>query len=291
MPNYREFTVRLNAMSGMRRVTSTMKMVAASHLHRAQNELSFPLPFNKELRKLTALASQLPAAHKHRLCLRPSVESAKILLLVMTSDRGLCGGFNSLIVHEVRNWVITQRAIREVAIEAIYVGQKGYNALHRELPACMDPLDLSAHPSFQETGQISAYAMDKFMDGTYTEVWITGSRFVNTLKHDPETKRILPVDREAESQASAQTAVMPIFEPADDRMLVTIARQLVHYHVYHAQLHRAASEQASRVMAMESATTNLRMMEKMLTLQRNRARQATITNELTEIVSGAETLA
>jgi F-type H+-transporting ATPase subunit gamma len=291
MPNYREFSVRLNAMSGMRRVTSTMKMVAASHLHRAQNELSFPIPFNKELRKLTALASQLSGAHKHRLCLPPSRGPAKVLLLVMSSDRGLCGAFNNLIVHEVRDWVAEQRAKRELTIDVIYVGQKGHRALHRELPACMDPFDLSAHPNFQETSHISTYAMDKFMDGTYTEVWITGSRFVNTLKHDPETRRMLPIDRVAECQESGQIAVMPILEPADDRILVAIARQLVHYQVYHAQLHRAASEQASRVMAMESATTNLKMMEKALTLQRNRARQATITNELTEIVSGAETLA
>jgi F-type H+-transporting ATPase subunit gamma len=105
------------------------------------------------------------------------------------------------------------------------------------------------------------------------------------------TQRILPIDRNAECRQEKLPSVTPILEPADDRMLVTIARQLVHYHVYSAQLHRAASEQASRVMAMESATTNLRIMEKMLTLQRNRARQATITNELTEIVSGAETLA
>jgi len=291
MPNYREFTVRLNAMSGMRRVTSTMKMVAASHLHRAQNELLFPVPFNKELRKLTTLASQLPVSHQHRLCLPPSGGPAKILLLVMTSDRGLCGSFNSLIVHEVRHWVAEQRATRELSIETIYVGQKGHTALSRALPACMKPFDLSAHPNFQETGPISTYAMDKFLDGTYSEVWMIGSRFVNTLKHDPVTQRILPIDRDAECRQEKLPAVTPILEPMDDRMLVTIARQLIHYHVYSAQLHRAASEQASRVMAMESATTNLRVMEKMLTLQRNRARQATITNELTEIISGAETLA
>jgi len=291
MPNYREFTVRLNAMSGMRRVTSTMKMVAASHLHRAQNELMFPVPFNKELRKLTSLASQLPVSHQHRLCLPPPGGPARILLLVMTSDRGLCGSFNSLIVHEVRHWVAEQRATRELSIETVYVGQKGHSALSRVLPACMKPFDLSAHPGFQETGPISTYAMDKFLDGTYSEVWMIGSRFVNTLKHDPVTQRILPIDREAECGQGKLPSVTPILEPMDDRMLVTIARQLIHYHVYSAQLHRAASEQASRVMAMESATTNLRVMEKMLTLQRNRARQATITNELTEIISGAETLA
>ena len=291
MPNFREFNVRLNAMSGMRRVTSTMKMVAASHLHRAQNELVLPVPFSKELKKLTALASQLSSAQKHRFCLPPPPGPAKILLLVMSSDRGLCGSFNSLVVHEVRDWVAAQRLAREFTLSVIYMGHKGHSALNREWPGCMEPFNLSAHPNFQETEPISTYAIERFMDGTYTEVWITGSRFVNTLKHDPETRRILPIDRAAVCKEPEHKAEIPILEPLDDRMLVTIIRLLVHYHVYLAQLHRAASEQASRVMAMESATTNLRVMEKDLTLQRNRARQSAITNELTEIVSGAETLA
>lgn len=278
-------------MSGMRRVTSTMKMVAASHLHRAQNELALPVPFSKELQKLTALASQLTSAKNHRLCLPPPAGPAKLLLLVTSSDRGLCGSFNSLVAHEVRHWVAAQRLAREFTLSVIYVGHKAHVALNREYQGCMEPFKLSAHPNFQETEPISTYAMERFMDGTYTEVWITGSRFVNTLKHDPETRRILPIDRAAVCKVPDHKAAIPLMEPMDDRLLVTIVRLLVQYYVYLAQLHRAASEQASRVMAMESATTNLRVMEKDLTLLRNRARQSAITNELTEIVSGAETLA
>jgi F-type H+-transporting ATPase subunit gamma len=291
MANFREFNVRLNTLGGMRRVTSTMKMVASSHLHRSQNELLLPAPFNKELRKLTALVSQLPVSQKHRLC-TPPLDPAKLLLIVMSSDRGLCGAFNGLLAQEVRGWVAEQRAERECAVDLIYVGRKAHSALHRELPPCMEVFRLSAHPSFQETAPISTYAMDKFLDGTYSEVWITGSRFVNTLKHDPETRRILPVEREAECKRDeSMEEETPILEPAVDQVLEGVIRLLIHYQVLLAQLHRAASEQASRVIAMENATTNLRVMEKDLTLRRNRARQATITNELTEIVSGAETLA
>ena len=283
--------MQLTAMSGMRRVTSTMKMVAASHLHRAHNEMSLPVPFATELRKLTAIAYQLPGMRKHRLFNEPSEGPAKVLLIVMCSDRGLCGSFNSTIVHAVRHWVAAQRSNREVKVDVIYAGQKGYNALWRELPPCMKAFNLSAHPRYQETAPISSYAMDKFMDGTYTEVWIAGSLFVNTLKHDAETKRILPFSALSEPEITVREGGMPIVEPMDDRILTTIMRQWVHYHVNVAQLHRAASEQASRVMSMESATTNLLVMEKDLLLKRNRARQATITNELNEIVSGAETLA
>ena len=291
MPNYREFNVQLAAMSGMRRVTSTMKMVAASHLHRAHNEMSLPVPLALELRKLTAIAVQLPGLRKHRLFSEPPTGPAKILLMVMCSDRGLCGSFNSTVVHAVRHWVVEQRSNREVKIDTIYVGQKGYNALRRELPPCMKTFNLSAHPRYQETAPISSYAMDTFMDGTYTEVWIAGSRFVNTLKHDAEIKRILPFEDHFEDTLPACEGGLPLVEPMDDRIVTTIMRLWVHYYVNVAQLHRAASEQASRVMSMESATTNLGVMEKDLMMQRNRARQATITNELNEIVSGAGTLA
>jgi F-type H+-transporting ATPase subunit gamma len=291
MANFREFNVQLAAMSGMRRVTSTMKMVAASHLHRAHNELTLPAPLAKELRKLTTIVSRIPGFQQNRLFAKPPEGLAKILLIVMCSDRGLCGSFNSSIVHEVRHWVAEQRSTREVLIEVIYVGQKGYNGLWRELPPCMKTFNLSAHPRYQETAPISSYAMDKFLDGTYTEVWIAGSRFINTLKHDAEMKRILPFETHVESGKAAGEMSLPIIEPMDDRVLTAIMRQWVHYYVNVAQLHRAASEQASRVMSMESATTNLGVMEKDLMLQRNRARQATITNELNEIVSGAETLA
>ncbi len=290
MANFREYSAKLDTMSGMRRVTSTMKMVAASHLHRAQAELCLPEPFALQLRMLSRLA-RLPRFRDHRLC-RPPVEmNPRILLLAMSSDRGLCGSFNSTIIREIRQWLHGQTHTRLAQVEAVYAGHKGYAALRREIPPCMKALDLTAHPRIKETEPISDFALDGFLAGRYDEVWVAANRFVNIMTHEPMVKRILPYDPwKLKNPLPENGGDEDILEPLDDRLLEAVVRQWVHYCVYVAQLNRAASEQASRVMAMENATVNLRRMEKELTLLRNRARQTAITNELAEIVSGAESL-
>ena len=290
MANFREYSAKLISMSGMRRVTSTMKMVAASHLHRAQTELHLPKPFAEQLRQLTYLA-RLEQFKKNRLCLPPPEQNPLILLLVMTSDRGLCGSFNGTVIREVRRWLKEQTETRNASVEAVYAGQKGYTALWHELRPCMKAVNLTAHPHIQETSPISTYAMDEFMSKRYDEVWLAGNRFVSTMTHETRVKRLLPYEPSMlEIPGEEKTVPAGIIEPLDIRLLEALMRQWVHYIVYVSQLNRAASEQASRVIAMENATVNLRRMEKELILLRNRARQAAITNELTEIVSGAESL-
>lgn len=278
-------------MSGMRRVTSTMKMVAAAHLHRAQLELKFPEPFAAALWALVPVVARDTFA-SHRICLPPPERDSRVLLLVISSNRGLCGAFNSAIVREVRRWTKVQRETRNVQIKALYAGQKGYTALWRELTPCMKADDVSAHPQAKEAMSLSKYAMDTFLAQQFDEVWIVSNRFVSSMTQVPRVQRLLPYQ---ERPKIARPDKVPkdtpyLIEPDDARMLEAISRQWVHLGVYHALLHSVASEHAARVMAMENATVNLRRMEKELLLLRNRARQAAITNELTEIVSGAESL-
>ncbi|MCL1921416.1 MAG: F0F1 ATP synthase subunit gamma [Kiritimatiellaeota bacterium] len=288
MSKSREFNARLNVMGGMRRVTATMKMVAVSHLHHAQVEMRLPAPFAQELRKLAIVVHQIAAFSEHRLFLPPPKRGARVLLLVMTSDRGLCGAFNANILHEARRWLHEQRARRGAIVDALYAGQKGYAALRRDLPACTHVFHVSAHPKASEVAPIASYAMNRFNDGRYDEICIAGSRLVSAMKHVAAVRRILPFTRHVTDVPGVDA---PIVEPMDGRMLGAVMRLWVHYCVYLAQLHRAAGEQASRIIAMENATVNLKAMESELTLQRNRARQTAITNELTEIIGGAETLA
>ena len=291
MANFREYSARLTSMGGMRRVTSTMKMVAASHLHRAQAELHLPEPFAKALRNLIPIVEQKAFA-QHRVCLPPPEKGSRVLLVVMTSNRGLCGAFNTSVVREVRRWMNEQTAARGIRVEAIYAGQKGYSALRQELSPCMKTVDVSAHPQAKEISAISQHAMDSFLAEQYDEVWVASNRFVNTMSHETQVIRLLPYQKHlsvARPDKLPET-LPPLIEPNDIRMLESIVRQWVHLDVYYALLNSVASEHASRVMAMENATVNLRRMEKDFILLRNRARQAAITNELTEIVSGAESL-
>jgi F-type H+-transporting ATPase subunit gamma len=291
MANFREYSARLATMSGMRRVTATMKMVAASHLHRAQTELKLPEPFAAALWALVPVVAR-EAFAAHRICLPPPERDSRVLLLVISSNRGLCGAFNSAVVREARRWAKLQREARNVQIEALYAGQKGYAALWRELSPCMRATDVSAHPQAKEAMALSKHAMDAFLAKQFDEVWVVGNRFVSSMSHEPRAQRLLPyLERPKIARPEKLPKEAPrLIEPDDARMLEAISRQWVHLGVYHALLHSVASEHAARVMAMENATVNLRRMEKELLLLRNRARQAAITNELTEIVSGAESL-
>jgi len=292
MANFREYSARLTSMGGMRRVTATMKMVAASHLHRAQTELHLPEPFAAALWNLTPVIKHAEIFAKHRVCQSPPEKGSRVLLVVMTSNRGLCGAFNNSVVREVKRWVKEQTAARAVQVEAIYAGQKGYTALRHEIQPCMKTVDVSAHPKAKEIVTISRHAMDCFLAKQYDEVWLAGNRFVNTMTHETQILRLLPYQANPTlvRPENIPEALPRIIEPSDTRMLEAIIRQWVHLDVYYAMLHSVTSEHAARVMAMENATVNLRRMEKEMILLRNRARQAAITNELTEIVSGAESL-
>lgn len=287
MANFREYSTRLASMSGMRRVTATMKMVAASHLHRAQTELHHPEPFAEILDGLLPAIRRLNIA-RHRVCVAPPVQDSHILLVVVTSHRGFCGAFNNSVIREARQWAFDQAEKRGAQLEALYVGQKGYAALKAEITPYMTPLTVAAYPSSQETIALSSFAMDAFMAGRYDEVWIVSNRFVNTLTQETKIRRLLPLEKGTFVKKGRPPKV--IIEPSDDRMITALARQWVHLELYTCLLHSAAGEHAARVMAMENATINLRRMESELILLRNRARQAAITNELTEIVSGAESL-
>lgn len=278
-------------MSGMRRVTATMKMVAASHLHRAQTELHLPEPFAAALWALVPVLKQTAYA-VHRVSLPPPEKGSRVLLVVMTSNRGLCGAFNNSVIREVRRWVREQKAARDIQVAAIFAGLKGYTALGREIPPCMPAVEVTAHPKAKETEAISQHAMDTFLDNTYDEVWVAYNRFAGIMGSEVHIQRVMPYqDRPKIGRPEVIPETAPdLIEPNDFRMLEAIMRQWIHLGVYFALLNSVASEHAARVMAMENATVNLRRMEKDLTLLRNRARQAAITNELTEIVGGAESL-
>lgn len=292
MANFREYSAQLDSMSSMRRVTATMKMVAASHLHRAQTELHLPEPFEARLRSLLPVTKRV-SVEKHRVCVQPPERGSRALLVVMTANRGLCGAFNISVVREVRRWLQEQTEARGIEVEAIYAGQKGYLALKSEVSACMPPIIISVHPKVKETAVISRFAVDGFLQGRYDEVWVACNNFVSTMTHKTATKRLLPFDPKLVAAATKRVEedeTELILEPPDDRMIDALTRQWIHLAVYTSLLNNVASEHASRVMAMENATVNLMRMEKELALLRNRARQAAITNELTEIVSGAESL-
>ncbi len=290
MPSLREFNERLGSMASMRRVTSTMKLVAGSHLHRVQSALSKPEPFTRSLFSLVPILQQKKFA-KSRILQPPPEQNSRILLIVMSADRGLCGGFNTAVVRAVKEFHAQHAPRNPQKIDHLYVGQKAYNALKHDYPTSLHVFPTAAHPDVSDTDHITKLVMRAFHWNMYDEVWLISNRFINSMTNDCCTERLLPDSRPPVPKVEAAPMEIPrIIEPNDERLLETTVFLWIQLVIYYAMLHSATGELAARVMAMDNSTMNLNAMEKELKTQRNRARQASITNELTEIVSGAEAL-
>lgn len=290
MPSLREFNDRLASMAGMRRVTGTMKLVAGSHLHRVQNELSRPEGFTRSLAALTNLIQQ-PKFKTNRYMLPPPEKGSKILLVVMSADRGLCGGFNSSVVRAVREFHAKHKEREPVKIDLFYVGQKAYNALKNEYPNAFRVQPAAGHPHVEDSDRIAKTVTRAFHWKMYDEVWLISNHFINSMTNECRTERLLPNARPPVPAVKAEPMPLPrVIEPNDDFLFENIVYMWIQLSLYYAMLHSATGELAARVMAMENSTMNLNAMEKDLRTRRNRARQAAITNELSEIVSGAEAL-
>lgn len=289
MPNFSEYNVKLQAMGGMGRVTGTMKMVATSHLHRAQKELHMSDPFVAMLRKLLTRFQNDPSVQGHRVIKPPTDKRPKILIFILTADRGLCGAFNSNVIREAKRWAEEQRSTRDAVIEAVYIGSKAYNALKGDIPTEFAPVPVDAHPTLRHSNLQSAYAIRSFLDGRHDEVWVLGNRFISTMVYKTLALRIFPLAIPDVADKTAMPGEL-IIEPDASQLLTAVARQVVNLAIFQAELNSVASEHAARMISMDNATKNLVRMQKELIVLRNRARQAAITNELTEIVSGAESL-
>ncbi|MDO4527569.1 MAG: ATP synthase F1 subunit gamma [bacterium] len=290
MPSLREFNDRLASMAGMRRVTGTMKLVAGSHLHRAQNELSRPEGFTRSLAALTGLIQQ-PKFKQSRYLTPPPEKGSKILLVVMSADRGLCGGFNSAVVRAVREFHAKQKEREPAKIDLFYVGQKAYNALKNEYPNAFRVQPSAGQPRVEDSDRVAKTVMRAFHWKMYDEVWLISNHFINSMTNECRTERLLPDARPPVPKVKGEPLPLPrIIEPNDEFLLENIVYMWIQLSLYYAMLHSVTGELAARVMAMENSTMNLNTMEKDLRTRRNRARQAAITNELSEIVSGAEAL-
>jgi F-type H+-transporting ATPase subunit gamma len=288
MPTYREYSAQLSSMGGMRRVTSTMKMVAASHLYRAQADLKKSIPYGRELANLL-LDAQQPEFRSHRLLAEPA-QTQNGLLIVVTSNRGLCGGFNANVIRAAKHWIGAEQK-RFRILRAAFLGRKGQVGLHKDIEMRgSEPLPMVAHPVPAEALRITRPISQDFIEGRYDEVHLVFNRFVSPMVSRTEVERILPV-KLPPRPAGSSGAAPQILEPGGERLLTQILLQWLDFRVFEAMLQSVACEHAARVVAMENATTNLRRLESELTLLRNRARQAAITKELAEIVGGAEALA
>ncbi len=291
MPNLKDLKNRINSVKSTRKITQAMQMVAAAKLRRAEEAAAASRPytdrFNAVMSSLAASVGDSDAAPK---LLRGTGSDQTHLLIVMTAERGLCGGFNSSIAKLARQHA--QGLIAEgKTVKIMTVGKKGREQLKRDLgDNFIGHVDLTEvkQVGYANAQAIAQDALARFDAGEFDVATMFYSRFESVISQIPTATQIIPASFEASEDDGAST--LYDYEPGEEEILADMLPRGVATQIFSALLENAASEQGARMSAMDNATRNAGDMIENLNREFNRTRQAVITNELIEIISGAEAL-
>ena len=294
MPSLKDLKVRINSVKSTRKITKAMQMVAAAKLRRAQEAAEASRPYAA---RMTTVLSNIATGNRDNpeapRLLRGTGEDKRHLLVVCTAERGLCGGFNSSIVRRAR--VDINRLLGEGKdVKILCVGRKGREQLKRDFGHLFaDSLSFEGlkRISYNEAEQVASRVLGPFAGGEYDIVTLYYSEFESVISQVPQALQIIPatIDAIAPGDEGGSNATYE-YEPDENALLAELLPKNITIQIYRALLENAASEQGARMSAMDNATRNAGDMVDKLTLQYNRSRQAAITSELIEIISGAEAL-
>jgi len=291
MPSLKDLKNRIGSVKNTRKITKAMQMVAAAKLRRAQDAAEASRPYTERFNAvLGSLAASVGGSDSAPLLLRGTGRSQTHLLVVMTAERGLCGGFNANIAKLAKT-----RAAELVAagktVKILTVGKKGRDNMRRDFgDKFIGHVDLSEvkRVGYSDAQTIAKDVLTRFEDGEFDVATIFYSQFVNVVTQIPTALQIIPASYEA-AEATAETTLYD-YEPSEESILADLLPRGVATQIFSALLENGASEQGARMSAMDNATRNAGDMIDKLTIEYNRSRQAVITNELIEIISGAEAL-
>lgn len=278
MPNARVIKNRIKTVKNTGKITKTMGMVATAKATKVVGVIKKSRPYAEKISQV--LASLGVSSDSHAL-LRTNGSASRNLVVAITANRGLCGGYNANIIRLAKEEVSDHT-------DVYMYGKKGISAFKYSGIEISDAFThLGDIPSFDDASQLADRVMSEYENGKYSEIKIVYSKFYSAANQKPTAETILPLSIDQEEGAYG---VEPIFAPSKDELLSSLIPKMVRISVYKAMLDAAASEHLARQMAMNSASDNANEMVKALTLSYNRARQAQITTELSEIVGGAEAL-
>ena len=291
MPNLKDLKNRIESVKNTRKITKAMQMVAAAKLRRAQDAAEASRPYSERFNSvLASLAASVGSSEGAPLLLRGTGKQDVHMRVVMTAERGLCGGFNSSIAKLARSHAAELKENGK-QVKIITVGKKGRDAIKRDLGEYfIEHVDLSEFKSIKYVNaqSIAKALLSRFDDNEYDVATIFYSKFVNVVTQIPTVQQIIPATFDDQSSASDKTIYD--YEPDEETILADLLPRGVATQIFSALLENGASEQGARMSAMDNATRNAGDMIDNLTIEYNRSRQAVITNELIEIISGAEAL-
>ena len=290
MPSLKELRGRINSVKSTRKITSAMKLVAASKLRRAQARAEEGRPYAERMeRMLESLARSIGDKPDAPELLRGRDRNQTHLIVVVTSDRGLAGGFNSNAARHARNLARRLRSEGKT-VKLLTIGRKGTDILRRHFrDAFLDQVSYAGerHVGFTHAEKIGQTIVDAFGKGEVDRCTLIYNRFVNVMSQIPTEQPLIPLSL-AENDNEKGEPIPYEFEPDEETLLHRLLPRNIAVQIYRAILESAAGEQGARMTAMDNATRNAGKAIDRLTLRYNQTRQANITRELIEIISGAE---
>ncbi|MCH1475973.1 MAG: F0F1 ATP synthase subunit gamma [Alphaproteobacteria bacterium] len=289
MPSLKDLKTRINSVKSTQKITSAMKMVAAAKLRRAQDSAEKGRPYADRMQKIVnSLASKADPTSAPQLLVGNGKDNTH-LLVVMSADRGLCGGFNGSITRQARNEVTRLRGEGKT-VKLLMVGRKSADALRRELgDAYIDSLEgiQGTAVQYADAASIGETVRNGFEAGEFDVCTLIFNKFKSAISQEVTLKRLIPAEIGEDTQDD-DAGVAYEYEPDEEELLAAVLPRNISTQVYSALLESSAAELAARMTAMDNATRNAGDLIERLTLVYNRTRQATITKELIEIISGAE---
>jgi len=284
MANLKEIRNRIASIGSTMQITSAMKMVSAAKLKKAQDAITAMRPYSSKLTELlqnlsATLDSDAGGAYSKQR------EVSKVLLVVVTSNRGLCRGFNSSVIKETTQNIAAN--YQAVDVDLLTIGKKGNDILSKSYPVIDARNDIFDNLTFDFVAEVAEKIMNLYVDGTYDKIEIIYNRFKNAATQIPQVEQFLPIKPvEGDTNASADY----IFEPSKEKIVLELIPKSLKTQLYKAVRDSFAAEHGARMTAMHKATDNATELRDELKLTYNKARQAAITNEILEIVGGAEAL-
>ena len=292
MASLKDIRAQIESTKNTQQITKAMKLVSAAKLRKAQNNIVNMRPYAHTLRKVIA---DIAVTNKVSHPLMEKKEQVKnVLLVVITSDRGLCGAFNSNINKFTENY-LKSNANKYEKIDVLFIGRRGYDYFARRNVKPVDYITkLDKDISYELAAKISTRVLNDYVDGNYDEVRMVYNEFKSAISQVVVCETLLPINVDLSTfnheQAANDFAVDMIFEPGPQAIMKDLLEKNFELQVYRCMSESVAGEHGARMSAMENATNNAKEMINKLTLTYNKLRQEKITTELTEIVSGAEAL-
>lgn len=281
---------RIASVKSTQKITKAMKMVAAAKLRRAQESAEKGRPYSEKMNNVILnLSKGISDKENAPKLLSGTGQEKTHLCVVMTSDRGLCGGFNSNIIKKAKNY-FAKILDEGKKFKIITVGSKGNDQLKRVYgDKIIENISFkeSKNANYFDADKVGKMVIEKFEAGEFDVCTIFYNQFKNVITQIPQAQQIIPLSNEGEESSSEESYE---FEPDEDEILSNLLPKNISTQIFKAMLENSASEQGSRMSAMDNATRNAGEMVDKLTIEYNRSRQAAITKELIEIISGAESL-